>query len=221
MESSLLLDGGEAVLIDVTRDFSQQAKALTGIDAVLLTHGHRDASGGMAKLGAWCRRRRAAPVAVYASDATIAVVRDRFARLDHCRLIAVHEAEPVRIGSWSALALEVPHARAPRYRTFAWKLRRRGRTVVYASDVAGLTDRLQRFCRGADLLVVDAAMWRRQIFSHLTIDEALPELCRWEVEHIVLTQIGRLLPPHELLEDEVARRCARARPAYDGLELAL
>ena len=64
-------------------------------------------------------------------------------------------------------------------------------------------------------------MWRRRIFSHLTVDQALPELCRWKVERIVLTQIGRLLPPHAMLEREVARRCARARSAYDGLELAL
>jgi hypothetical protein len=62
---------------------------------------------------------------------------------------------------------------------------------------------------------------RRRLFSHLTIDEALPELCGWEVERVVLTQIGRLLPPHAELEGEVARLCPRARPAYDGLEIVV
>lgn len=83
---------------------------------------------------------------------------------------------------------------------------------MYASDLARLTDQVGRLCHGADLLVVDAAMWRRRIFSYLTVDEALLELCRWKVGRIVHTQIGRLLPPHALVEREVARRCPRARP---------
>ncbi len=64
-------------------------------------------------------------------------------------------------------------------------------------------------------------MWRRRLLSHLTVDEALPELCEWDVERIALTQIGRSAPPHEELAPAVARLCARAFPAYDGLELAV
>jgi hypothetical protein len=93
--------------------------------------------------------------------------------------------------------------------------------IVYASDVARLTDRLERFCDGADLLIVDGAMWRRKLFSHLTIDAALPTLCGWRVGRIVVTQIGRSAPPHEALESEVRSLCARALPAYDGMALEL
>jgi hypothetical protein len=106
----------------------------------------------------WWRSRGGAPVPVYASAATIAVVRERFARLNHCRFIVVDELDPIQIGSWSVVALEVPPARDPRHRTFAWKLLQGTRTVVYASDVARLTDRFRAFCEGATLLVVDAAM---------------------------------------------------------------
>jgi hypothetical protein len=114
-------------------------------------------------------------------------------------------------------ALGVPHARdVP---TVAWRLRAGGRTLVYASDVAELTTALERFCRGASLLVIDGAMWRRRLYSHLSIDRELPRLCSWSVERIVLTQIGRTAPPHERLVRAVTRLCPRARPAYDGLEL--
>jgi hypothetical protein len=93
--------------------------------------------------------------------------------------------------------------------------------AVYASDVAALTPALERFSRGAAVLVIEGAMWSRQIFTHLTIDRALPILCRWQVELIVLTQLGRTLPPHPKLEREVAVRCERAIQAYDGMELRL
>jgi hypothetical protein len=65
--------------------------------------------------------------------------------------------------------------------------------MVYASDVAYLTRSLERFCRGASVLVIDGAMWGRQIFTHLTIDRALREPCTWQVGRIILTQISKTL----------------------------
>ena len=53
LESSLLISDGTALLLDVTRHFAVQAQRLTRIDAVVLTHGHRDACGGLASLRRW------------------------------------------------------------------------------------------------------------------------------------------------------------------------
>ena len=67
----------------------------------------------------------------------------------------------------------------------------------------------------------DGAMWRRTLFSHLTIDRELPALCRWPVNRILLTQIGRTTPPHEQLEDAVRAICPKAAPARDGMVVEL
>jgi hypothetical protein len=124
---------------------------------------------------------------------------------------------PFRVAEWEIRAIEVPHARDPEVPTFAWRLVRSGHRLVYASDVAAPTRALERFASGATVFVVDGATYGRRIFSHLRIDEDLPEICDWDVARILLTQIGRSAPPHEELERRVAEICSRARPAHDGL----
>jgi phosphoribosyl 1,2-cyclic phosphate phosphodiesterase len=221
-ESSLLVRTDDSlVLLDVSRDFTRQAEQVERIDAVLLTHAHRDACGGVAQLRAWARRRSLSPIDVFASVETIDALRQRYALLDHCRFVTIRERERTRVGRFVISALTVPHALDPRFPTFAWKLDDGATTVVYASDVGYLTSALRGFSRGARVLVIDAALWGRWLFSHLTIDRALPELCRWPVDRIVLTQIGRSVPAHERLEHEAARLCPRALPAYDRMTLEL
>jgi hypothetical protein len=139
--------------------------------------------------------------------------------LDHCRLIAVEPGQVFRVGGVEVSAVEVPHAADPRFPTFAWRLRSGSVAVVYASDVARLTVDLERFARGASLLVLDGAMWGRTLFSHLRVDRDLPVACGWDVQQILLTQIGRTAPPHERFEREVKALCPSAIPAYDGLTL--
>jgi len=221
-ESSLLVDAGPRLLIDVTRDFGEQQGGLEGrLDAVLLTHGHRDACGGLASLRRWLRERSMDRVPIYASEQTVAVVRRRFRRLDHCEFVAVDAHQRVRSGPLTMTAVAVPHAREQHIPTYAWRLTTKRGSLVYASDVARLTAELRRFARGAAILVIDGAMWGRPLFSHLTIDRELPRLCDWAVEGILLTQIGRTAPPHEELRGEARRLCPRALPAYDGLSLDL
>lgn len=218
-ESSALASGrGQRILLDATRDADQQLGGVEHLDAVLLTHGHRDACGGIPAL----RRRLSGPsVTVAAAPETIAVVRERYARLDHCDFHRVEPGTAVEVGSWRATACEVAHARSPRFRTYAWRLATGGAVLVYASDVADLADDLREFAAGADLLVLDGAMYGRSIFSHLRIDEVVPVVCGWDVGRILLTQIGRTAPEHDELERVVADMCARAAPAHDGLTVVL
>jgi ribonuclease BN (tRNA processing enzyme) len=207
------------LLIDATRDFAQQISRVDALDGVLLTHAHRDACGGIPALERWITSKAQRPVPVLAAPETLASLRRRYRRLDHCDLVEVTAGRRLRLAGWWIDVLVVPHARQRHVPTYAWRLRDDDVTVVYASDVARPTPALRRFVRGATLFVVDGATWGRRIFSHLRIDADLPELCTWPVDRIVLTQIGRSAPPHQQLVREVRRLCSRARPAYDGLVL--
>ena len=222
LESSLLISDGTALLLDVTRHFAVQAQRLARIDAILLTHGHRDACGGLASLRRWwLERGDSRPIDVFLSEETADIMCARYRRLEHCRLRVTTAGRTRRVGSLALRAVTVPHSRDPRFPTYAWRVSTATRSVVYASDVAYLTPELERFCAGATVLVLDGAMWRRRLFSHLTIDEALPTACAWSVDWIVLTQIGRSAPPHEELPHLVAGLCPKARAAYDGLVLSI
>lgn len=179
------------------------------------------AAGGLASLRRWWSERSGDPIPLHASPEAIDVIQRRVKRLDHVRLRAIEPGARIRIADLTVSALEVPHARERPYRTYAWRLTDDGVTLVYASDVAELTPALRRFSSGARLLVIDGAMWRRRIFTHLTIDESLPRLCDWPVDRILLTQIGRTAPPHERLERDASTLCDKARPAYDGMEIRL
>jgi phosphoribosyl 1,2-cyclic phosphodiesterase len=218
LESSIVISDSAALLIDVTRDFAVQAERLTRIDAVALTHAHRDAIGGLPALRRWWLANRARePIDVFLSEATAAVIRTRYRRLEHCRLRVTTPGDIRRVGPFALSALTVPHARDPRFPTYAWRVSAGARSIVYASDVARLTPELERFCSGVTVLVLDGAMWHRRLFTHLTIDEMLPIACSWPVGSIILTQIGRSVPPHAQLQREVAALCSKARAAHDRL----
>ena len=178
-------------------------------------------SAGSRRCGASACGSRPALSACSASPQALAVVARSLPDPAPLRPVAVEPGETRRAAGWRVRCAEVPHARERRFRTYAWRLAEGGAAVVYASDVARLEPPLARLARGADLLVVDGAMWRRRLFSHLTIDRDLPTLCAWPVGRILLTQIGRSAPAHATLAREVAALCPRAAPAWDGLRVPL
>jgi ribonuclease BN (tRNA processing enzyme) len=205
------------VLVDATTHFDDQLSGVDALAAVVLTHAHRDAAGGLPALERWCAARDHPPVRLLGSPQAIGVVTARHRRLAHLVPTAVEPGRRHRVAGLTLRAIEVPHAREPRYRTYAWRLEHGRSKMVYASDVARIETPLARLAAGTDLLVIDGAMWHKTLFSHLTIDRELPALCRWPVRRILLTQIGRTAPPHERLDDAVAELCPRAAPAWDGL----
>jgi len=215
-ESSLLVRSDDtAILIDATRDLAEQARRLTPVDLVLITHSHRDASGGVHQLD----RRLSSQVPLLSARATIRTLRERYRRLSHLELRAVSSGQTVPWRDWRITPLVVPHS--PDCTTLAWRLDHAGVSIVYASDIARITAKLEALCDRCNLLVLDGAMWRRRIFSHLEIQSAVATVAPWRVDRVLFTQIGRSTPEHEQLDRWLRRVDPRIGAAYDGLELEI
>lgn len=218
-ESSLFLQNNQHILIDVTRDFSNQSHGIKKIDAILLTHGHQDACGGINQLKTWCKAKNQEHIPLFAHPKTIATVKKTFKHLEPDLFFQeVQSDQSFNLRGLRITALKIPHSKDPRFPTFAWKLKRH-KTIVYASDMAALTKEFKKFCSRADILIIDGATWKRKIYSHLRVDKDLPELCRLRVDKIILTQIGKSAPPHNEFEKQVKILCPKAIPAFDGLRI--
>jgi phosphoribosyl 1,2-cyclic phosphodiesterase len=214
-ESSLAVssDAG-TILIDVGRDAATQLRSLDSIDLVLLTHAHRDASGGLPVL----ERRARSQLPIFASRDTVRRLRARHPRLTRVELHAVTSRATFAWRDWRITPLSVPHARD--CATFAWRLDGAGCSIVYASDVARLTRGLRELADRCDLLVLDGAMWQRTIFTHLEIQATAPIVATWPVRRVLFTQLGRSTPKHEVLDAWLRAFDPRFAAAYDGLELS-
>ncbi len=217
LESSLYIQDKTNILIDVTRNFYQQAATIKHIDYILLTHGHKDAIGGIPQLEHWSKTKK--PISVFAHEKTIGVIKRRYKRLDHYKFFEVKPNEQLVTDNLTIEAIEVPHSRSKDFPTFAWKVTSRSKTIVYTSDIASITPELINFCQRINVLIIDGAMWRKKLFTHLTINMYLPDICGWKVKRIFLTQIGKSAPPHGRLAKEVHALCPKALPAHDGLAL--
>lgn len=107
-ESSLLaIDPAASILIDVTRQYEAQSEGLPAVAAVVLTHGHADASGGMRALSRWLVGRGIS-VPVFATAATLDVIDGRFDDLVNCELKAFEPETGLTWGLGSSRAGRSP-----------------------------------------------------------------------------------------------------------------
>jgi phosphoribosyl 1,2-cyclic phosphate phosphodiesterase len=227
--SALLTARGATVLIDAGPDVEEQLERThpTAIDAVLLTHGHADAAGGLRQLDRWAGRHfGAAKIRVTAEPATVRRAARTCSACEHIAFSAVRPFGRVRVGPFAATALPVRHSMTPGFATYGYLF---GGELAYASDVASLPPRTAARLRGVRTLVLDAAMYfGTRIASHLSTAQAIRLGGALKVRRLVLTQIGHTYPPHDRAAREIEKylRTERERPrevvlAHDGLRLRI
>jgi len=223
-ESSLLLRIGEDdFLFDVTRDFDWQNRFIRNLKGIFITHGHRDAIGGMAKLKNWWRRKKLKnPIPLWSHSKTITHIKKKFQ--DTACYLDFNKTKPeekIKIGDLKVLPILVPHSIQPNFPTFAFKINVNKKKIIYASDIGKISPHFKNIIDKIDVLIIDGAMWNKKIKSHLEVKKSLPVICKTGVRKIYLTQIGRTTPPHRLFKTEVKKICSKAEPAYDGLRIIL
>lgn len=220
LRSAALVRSGEtSILIDAGPDIGYQLAShrVQKIDAVLLTHAHLDAGGGLRTLSDWALSRGVL-LPVYTEHATFR----RYGGFPGLEYRYVKSGATAKIGTVSVRFLRVRHSLNAGFPTFGFRIGK----FAYASDVASIPAPTLKQLQGVRTLVLDAAFWFEQRYrGHLTPDKSL-KYAQWlGVEHLVLTQTGHTYPPHHEAE-AFLKHYGRSRApqikislAYDGLRL--
>jgi phosphoribosyl 1,2-cyclic phosphate phosphodiesterase len=217
--SALLSFGEMRVLLDCGPDIKWQAIAagMRRLDAVLLTHDHQDAIGGLDELRRF-NELRGGYLPVHAPPEDLAVIVSRFAyafRPDQPAFFGIPQLRPFpldgpfMVGGRRFIPVPVIHVdRAiTGYRTGGF---------AYCSDVQRIEPEGLALLRDLDVLVI-SALRDQPHPTHQTVAEALEVIASLRPRRAFLTHLD-----HELGHAALAARLpAGVEVAWDGLELEL
>lgn len=209
----------ERILIDCGPDFREQMLryvSFAPLDAVLITHGHYDHTGGIDDLRPFCAF---GDIAVYADTLTVSDLR---ARLPYCfkehkypgvPLISLEEIYPhipFRIGETEVLPIQVLHGKLPILGFRIGKL-------AYITDLKTLPDKELSFLQGVECLIVNALRIEEHL-THQTLEDALALSRKLQPRQTYLIHMSHHIGLHEQVQRTLPNGVFLA---YDGMQIVV
>ena len=216
LRTALLIENDDfRIAIDAGPDFRQQMLqfGVKRLDAILLTHEHKDHIGGIDDVRAFNFRTRKA-VEIYCDERVKDTIireypyvfaEDKYPGAPSMNLNTIN-GEPFRIGSMDIIPVEVSHFWLPVYGFRIGEL-------AYITDAKSVSNDSMKKLEGVRYLILNA-LRREEHISHLNLDEALEIIEKIAPEQAFLTHVGHQMGLYseveEILPDGVTL-------AYDGL----
>lgn len=218
LRTAAFVEAGDVrLLLDAGPDLRQQLlrQEITRVDAVLVTHEHKDHIGGLDDLRPIYFRQEA-PIPVYGLQRVLKVVRkdydyafkaNPYPGAPGFQLIAVRD-EPFSIKGVEILPIHVRHLTLP---ILGYRIGK----LAYITDASFIAESELRKLEGLDLLVINALRIKEH-YSHFNLEQALTVIQRLQPRRAVLTHISDKMGPYvevaPLLPDNV-------KLGEDGMEL--
>lgn len=222
--SAMVETAGKRIIIDAGPDFRYQMlrAGVRHIDAILLTHEHKDHTGGIDDVRAFnfVDFPIIHVVDIYATPKTAACVRKDFDYAFEANKyrgvpeIVLHEIDTSK--PFEAAGLEILPVRGHHSDRFEVTGYRIG-PLAYLTDFKTIDDAEVAKLEGVDTMVVNALRWKPHT-SHFTVDEALALIRRVGPRAAYLTHMSHDIGLYERIADRLP---AGVKFAYDTLSVEI
>lgn len=218
LRSSVLVEHeGLKILVDAGPDFRQQmlTAGVSHLDAILLTHNHKDHTGGLDDIRAFNYLEKKA-TQIYCEKYVEDSLRKEYSyAFDENRYpgapewnVNIIDERPFSINGVEIIPIRGKHFRLP-------VLGFRFGSIAYCTDMNHIPEEEFAKLEGLDHFIINCVRRGRHI-SHFSLEGALKVAGRVGAKHTWLTHLSHQLPVYEELASELP---ADVRPAYDGLTI--
>ncbi len=215
--SALVEYGGLSILIDAGPDFRQQMlrAGVSHLDAILLTHNHKDHTGGLDDIRAFnYLEKRATDIYCekYVEDSlrleySYAFAEKKYPGAPEWKVHNI-DNEPFSINGVEIVPIRGMHYKLP-------VLGYRFGDIAYCTDMNFIPEEEFTKLQGLDHFIINCVRYGRHI-SHYSLEEAVEVAGRVGAKHSWLTHLSHQLPRYDELAEELPKGIL---PAYDGLTI--
>jgi len=211
----------QRIVIDCGPDFRQQMlrEEIDSIDAILVTHGHKDHLGGLDDVRAFNYILKK-PTPVYATievqeqirrEFSYAFSGDRYPGVPEIELHTFNNS-PFHINRTEVVPIKAVHYNENQF-VFGFRIH----DFTYLTDVYRISEEEKEKIRGSRIIVVNA-LRKRKHYSHMNLDEAVSLLEELDPEQGFLTHISHQMGCHQEVEKELPEQILMA---WDQLTIDL
>ena len=216
LRASVLVEyEGQTILVDAGPDFRQQMlrENVSHLDAILLTHNHKDHTGGLDDIRAFNYLEKKATEIYcekYVEDSlrmeySYAFAENKYPGAPEWRVHTIDE-KPFEINGVKIIPIRGRHYKLP-------VLGFRFGNIAYCTDMNHIAEEEFEKLKGLDHFVINCVRRGRHI-SHFSLEGALAVAEKVGAGHTWLTHLSHQLPVYTELAAELPEGVL---PAYDGL----
>ncbi|KAG2315676.1 hypothetical protein Bca4012_066490 [Brassica carinata] len=227
--------GTTNILIDCGKFFYHSALkwfptfGLRTLDAVVITHSHADAIGGLDDLRDWTNNVQP-HIPIYTAMRDFEVMKKTHyylvdtsviipgAAVSELEFKIIHEDQPFMVKDLKIIPLPVWHG--SNYRSLGFRFG----DVCYLSDVSDIPEETYPLLRDCDLLIMDALRPDRSSATHFGLPRALEEVRKIKPKRTLFTGMMHLMD-HEKVSEELEKLMYTegldVQLSYDGLRVPI